>query len=243
MKRHIIAGRPLLAAVRLTKSVLNDATYDHIVPFWGVCSGDLGATAALNSATDGFSFSTDFGDEIFRNVSASGFFSRWQECTNGLSWGQGGCIPSDTWNYGLAVGELKDSGNIFVKTTKLVITGWSDGATPAHYEPGEGNAAVGNSVTARYTLSVWNLTPGVKYTTYRLTGRLPPLNPSLSASKQYTASNPAIIPTSVAKLKTACGTCKSTTYTAPAGGAVNITEAALGAFPANSLQYFLTVVG
>jgi hypothetical protein len=42
------------------------------------------------------------------------------------------------------------------------------------YEPGEGNAAVGNSVTARYTLSVWNLTPGVKYTTYRLTGRLPP---------------------------------------------------------------------
>jgi hypothetical protein len=35
-------------------------------------------------------------------------------------------------NYGLAVGELKDSGNIFVKTTKLVITGWSDGATPAH---------------------------------------------------------------------------------------------------------------
>lgn len=64
MKRHIIAGRPLLVAVRLIKSVTNDATYDHLVPFWGVCSGDLSASAALDSATDGFSFSTDFGVSV-----------------------------------------------------------------------------------------------------------------------------------------------------------------------------------
>lgn len=30
-------------------------------------------------------------------------------------------------NYGLAVGQLKDSGNILIKTTKLVINGWSSG--------------------------------------------------------------------------------------------------------------------
>jgi hypothetical protein len=43
------------------------------------------------------------------------------------------------------------------------------------YEPGEGyNTPVGNSVTARYTLTVSGLVPGANYTTYRYPGRLPP---------------------------------------------------------------------
>lgn len=67
VKRQIIAGRPLMVAVRLPKAVLNDAVYDHIIPFWGVCSGDVGVTAALNSATDGFSLSTDFGVSCARH--------------------------------------------------------------------------------------------------------------------------------------------------------------------------------
>jgi hypothetical protein len=35
-------------------------------------------------------------------------------------------------NYGLAVGHLKDSNGMLVKTSKLVITGWSDNKTPAN---------------------------------------------------------------------------------------------------------------
>lgn len=244
-KRHIIAGRPVILAVRLAKAVLNDAIYDHIVPAWGVCSTDMSANAALGSG-DGFSLSTDFGDEVFRATSTTGFYSRWQECPNGLSWGKVGCIPSDTWNYGLAVGHLKDSAGWLVKTSKLVITGWSDNKTPANYEPGEGyNTAVGNSVTARYNLTVSGLVPGTNYTTYRYPGRLPPLNPSLSASKQYTAANPAVLPSTQALLKAACTAktgCTFTRYNAPAGGQVTITEATLGAFVGNSLQYFFTVL-
>jgi hypothetical protein len=30
-------------------------------------------------------------------------------------------------NYGMAFGYLKDTGNILVKTTQLVITGWASG--------------------------------------------------------------------------------------------------------------------
>lgn len=43
------------------------------------------------------------------------------------------------------------------------------------YEPGEDyNTGAGNSVTARYNLTVSNLVPGSNYTTYRFPGRLPP---------------------------------------------------------------------
>lgn len=59
MKRQIIAGRPLLVAVRLKG--IDDPWYDHIVPFWGTCSGDVSPTAALVPATDSFDLSTDFG--------------------------------------------------------------------------------------------------------------------------------------------------------------------------------------
>jgi hypothetical protein len=60
--------------------------------------------------------------------------------------------------------------------------------------------------------------------------------PAASTTNKYTASNPALVPTTAAALATACAQntgCKSITYTATAV-AVEITHAStLGAFAAN----------
>jgi hypothetical protein len=67
-------------------------------------------------------------------------------------------------SYGLSVGDLTDLGRISLRTTKLTITGWSDG-TPATQEPA-------GSATARYALQVWGLQVGRTYRTYRIQGLL-----------------------------------------------------------------------
>lgn len=73
IKRHIIAGRPVAVALRLQN--YTDDTYDHIVPFFGVCSTNTNATAPLLRA-DGFSFSTDFSDEVYRTANTPGMFAK-----------------------------------------------------------------------------------------------------------------------------------------------------------------------
>jgi hypothetical protein len=58
-KQQIAAGRPVMAAVRLAN--YTDQEYDHLEPYFGVCSNNLALTAPLNSTTDGFSQSADLG--------------------------------------------------------------------------------------------------------------------------------------------------------------------------------------
>jgi hypothetical protein len=58
IKRQIIAGRPVMVGLRLR--YYTDAEYDHLVPFWGVCSNNVSSVAALNSNADGFSLTTDY---------------------------------------------------------------------------------------------------------------------------------------------------------------------------------------
>lgn len=55
VKRHIIAGRAVMIAVRLYQS---KDWYDHLIPLWGVCSTNISATAPLLDS-DAFSLSTD----------------------------------------------------------------------------------------------------------------------------------------------------------------------------------------
>lgn len=54
-----MVGRPVMTGVRLQYYTAVD--YDHIVPFYGVCSDNISPGAPLNSAADGFSFTTDYG--------------------------------------------------------------------------------------------------------------------------------------------------------------------------------------
>jgi len=37
----------------------SDSYYDHIIPFWGVCSSNVGLTAPLVNSTDAFSLTAD----------------------------------------------------------------------------------------------------------------------------------------------------------------------------------------
>jgi hypothetical protein len=67
------------------------------------------------------------------------------------------------------MGDIKDSAKLTLRTTRLFIDGWSNGFDKDQ-EPGETSATTGNSVTAKYTLLLWNLTVGQQYKVYRLSG-------------------------------------------------------------------------
>lgn len=61
VKKQIIAGRPVMVAVRLQAIPFffnPDPLFDHIVPFFGVCATDVSVTAALANA-DSFNLTTD----------------------------------------------------------------------------------------------------------------------------------------------------------------------------------------
>lgn len=56
-KQQITAGRPVIIGLRMKG--YTDSYYDHIVPFWGVCSSDVRPTAPLINETDAFSLTAD----------------------------------------------------------------------------------------------------------------------------------------------------------------------------------------
>lgn len=104
VKRNIIAGRPVITAVRVYTEQ-PDSWYDHIVPFFGVCTFGAKLTATLSS-TDTFTTSSDYTDEGRRPLNDPHFFAKWQECPYDDVQGQVGCIASDAYNFGVAMGKL-----------------------------------------------------------------------------------------------------------------------------------------
>lgn len=58
VKRNIIAGRPVITAVRVFTEQ-PDVWYDHIVPVFGVCSAEYKAASPL-LASDSFTMTSDY---------------------------------------------------------------------------------------------------------------------------------------------------------------------------------------
>lgn len=68
-KQQLTAGHPVIMALRMKG--YSDSYYDHIVPFWGVCSSDVRPTAPLVNETDAFSLTADLAVSAVATLSYS----------------------------------------------------------------------------------------------------------------------------------------------------------------------------